>query len=195
MICSLAPVWNQHARVLILGSMPGAASLRQQQYYAHPQNAFWPIITGLLGAAPDLDYHQRLDLLRRRGIALWDVLEFCEREGSLDSDIRRASESPNAIVQLLATLDAPRAIALNGRKAQTSFERFVGADVRARWPALEVLAMPSTSPAHASLRRLDKQAVWSRILTHLDMPSEGNCSDGKEKGRREKGDAILDRNA
>lgn len=179
-ICvSLNPVWDRHARVLVLGSMPGAASLRQQQYYAHPHNAFWPIMAALLGFSADAEYAARLEALRRNGVGLWDVLASCERRGSLDSDIRE--ESPNPLVELLAGFDTPRAIVLNGRKAQQSFERFAGAAVRARWPALAILAMPSTSPAHASLRRLDKQAVWSRMLNHLQPPPKEYAAMAKKK--------------
>lgn len=170
MIRSLAPVWDRHARVLVLGSMPGEASLLQQQYYAHPRNAFWSLMGALVGAGPHLPYAQRLQILRARGVAVWDVLESCVRPGSLDSRIDRASEQPNAIVELLAQLDQPRAIMLNGRKAEASFKRFLRADVERRWPGLIIETLPSTSPAHAALRAVDKQARWSRMLMYLDLP-------------------------
>ncbi len=150
--------------------MPGEASLRQQQYYAHPRNAFWPIMAALLGSdvAPAQPYPLRLDALRRHGVALWDVLAACERIGSLDSRIDRASEMPNAIGALLESFDQPCAVLLNGGKAQASFQRFLQAEIQTRWPRLSILVMPSTSPAHAALSTLDKQAVWSRMLEFLN---------------------------
>ena len=170
MIRSLAPVWDRHARVLILGSMPGEESLRRQQYYAHPRNAFWPLMGLLFGAGPELAYADRLARLRARGVAVWDVLESCERHGSLDSDIRRDSERPNAIPELLARFDAPRAVVLNGRKAQASFERFIAPTLRVQRPHIQLLLMPSTSPAHAALSYVDKRRAWSRMLEALDTP-------------------------
>ena len=95
------------ARVLVLGSMPGTISLRQGRYYAHPRNAFWPIAAEILGFDPALDYALRLERLTQAGVALWDVLQGCEREGSLDADIRNAV--PNDFAGFLrASAAAPR---------------------------------------------------------------------------------------
>ncbi len=94
-IRSFPPIENRAARVLVLGSMPGAASLLAGQYYAHRHNAFWPVMGELFGAVPALAYEKRILILRRAGLALWDVLASCVREGSLDSDIDNASIVPN----------------------------------------------------------------------------------------------------
>lgn len=147
-----------NARVLILGSMPGLASLRANRYYAHPRNQFWPILGALLGFAPDEDYAQRVQVLQQAGIAVWDVLAECERDGSLDSAIDRHSEFPNDIAGLLAARPSIRRILLNGRKAATSLRR--------HFPDLpaECIVLPSTSPAHAGMGRTEKSARWHRAL-------------------------------
>lgn len=90
-----APIENPAATVLILGSMPGKASLAAGEYYAHPRNAFWAIMGELIGARPDLPYQDRLKILRSSGIALWDVLGSCVRKSSLDSHIEIDSAVPN----------------------------------------------------------------------------------------------------
>ncbi|MBR1885099.1 MAG: DNA-deoxyinosine glycosylase, partial [Schwartzia sp.] len=88
----LAPIVDEHARILILGSMPGAASLAAQEYYAHPANRFWPLMTRLLcEAETPSSYPERLAMLLRHHVALWDAIDVCDRAGSLDSDIRNAT--------------------------------------------------------------------------------------------------------
>jgi hypoxanthine-DNA glycosylase len=159
-ICSFPPVSAPDARILILGSMPGAASLAAGQYYAHPQNRFWPLMGELLGAGRELPYEARLARLKEKGIALWDVLAQCEREGSLDSAIR--AECANDFAAFFAAHPQIARICFNGRKAADSFRRFVpresaGADV-------PLLILPSTSPANASVPYAEKRAAWAAAL-------------------------------
>lgn len=160
LISSFPPVYAPDARILILGSMPGAASLAAGEYYAHPQNGFWPIMGALIGAGSDLDYPARLDLLKRRGIALWDVLQTCERAGSLDSAIR--AEIPNDFEWLFRACPDIRAVFFNGQKAAASFRRFVLPVLTGF--SLPLMVLPSTSPAHAGMRFEEKLAIWGAVF-------------------------------
>jgi hypoxanthine-DNA glycosylase len=148
----LPPVESPGARLLVLGSFPGAASLAAQQYYAHPRNAFWPIVGALWGidlaARP---YPQRVAEARRRGLAVWDVYAACRREGSLDSAIEAAE--PNDLAGIVARLSQLRAIVHNGGEAARAMRltRALGPPVR---------RLPSTSPANASWSFERKLAAW-----------------------------------
>ena len=141
--------------MLVLGSMPGSASLREARYYAHPRNRFWPLMEALCGVPAGLPYAQRLQGVQDAGIGLWDVIGQCQRRGSLDAAIVRGSEVPNAIGARLSSLPRLRLIACNGGAAHTALLRFMGPALAQR-PGLQVLALPSTSPANAawSLPRL-----------------------------------------
>jgi hypoxanthine-DNA glycosylase len=158
MLNGLAPVWRPDARVLVLGSFPGVASLGAQQYYAHPRNAFWPLMSALLGQAelPQLPYEQRLQRLIEAGIALWDAVATCQREGSLDSAIRGAQ--PSDLPTLVSRLPQLRLIACNGATAFQQTERLLPG---APWPLLK---LPSTSPAHAGLGLDAKVTAWRSAL-------------------------------
>lgn len=155
---SFLPVADQAARVLILGSMPGQASLAAGEYYAHPQNAFWPIMGALINADPVLPYRARTAALKAAGIALWDVLASCEREGSLDADIRHDSVVVNDFPRFLAAHPKITNVLFNGSMAESSFRRHVVPLINVA--ALNLARMPSTSPAHASLSRMKKLEVW-----------------------------------
>ncbi|HZX78999.1 DNA-deoxyinosine glycosylase [Lysobacter sp.] len=157
----LAPIATRDARVLILGSMPGAASLHAQRYYAHPRNHFWPIMGELVGADPVLEYAQRLECLRAAGIALWDVLDRCEREGSLDSAIRDDTAQANDFVGFFRRHPHVRSVLFNGAKAQAAYARLA--------PPLDSFGvrshrLPSTSPANASVPFAKKLAAWRDAL-------------------------------
>ena len=159
-IRSFPPVADTNANVLILGSMPGNESLRQNQYYAHPQNDFWKIMGDLVGATPQLPYAQRLAALKSSGIALWDVLASCVREGSLDADIR--AEAANDFTVFFARHPHITQVFFNGGKAEQCFRKFVqGKQVL---PPLALHRLPSTSPAHAGMRYADKLQAWRVAL-------------------------------
>jgi TDG/mug DNA glycosylase family protein len=160
---SFAPVVGRSPRVLILGSMPGEASLRARRYYAHPYNQFWRLLGGALGEdLQGMPYRGRLSALKKRGVALWDVLEFCRREGSLDSNITRAK--PNPIVELVGR-GGIEAIFLNGGKAAALFRRFHAPHLPR---GVRVAALPSSSPAAASISLARKAASWRRVGRALD---------------------------
>lgn len=159
-IHSFAPVSNANARVLILGSMPGKKSLQQNQYYAHPANAFWKIMGELVGAHPGLPYAEKLAILKSSGIALWDVLALCEREGSLDAAIK--GESANDFTAFFARHPHISKVCFNGSKAEQSFRKFV-LDKQVL-PPLELHRLPSTSPAHAGMPYADKLQAWRSAL-------------------------------
>ena len=157
-VTGFPPILPRRPRILILGSMPSVESLRRQQYYAHPRNAFWKIMGRLLGFAPDLPYYRRVAALRRTGVAVWDVLESCERDGSLDAAIVSVSEKPNAIARMLDEKTSIAAVFLNGGKADSLFRRHVRPGT-----ALVATRLPSTSPANARLSFEQKLAAWQVI--------------------------------
>lgn len=161
-LLGLAPVFDAGVRVLVLGSFPGATSLQAAQYYAHPRNAFWPVMAALLGEAdlPALPYAQRLPALLAHGVGLWDAVASCQREGSLDTAIEAAM--PSDLAQLLPRLPALRAVACNGALAYRETLAILGD------PGLPLLKLPSTSPAHAGVSLADKVAAWRvAIEPHL----------------------------
>lgn len=168
-IHSFPPVADDQATLLILGSMPGKRSLEQQQYYAHPRNAFWKTMGELTGTYPSLPYAQRLQRLKDSGIALWDVLHSCEREGSLDSDI--VQEAPNDFAVFFAQHPHITRVCFNGAKAEQSFKKFVLG--KQELPLLEFMRLPSTSPAHAGLRYEEKLQAWQIINAFLQERPPG----------------------
>lgn len=156
------PVVAAGAHTLVLGSMPGAASLAAGEYYAHPRNAFWRIMGDLLGAAPELPYAQRLQRLGAAGLALWDVIGVCARPGSLDADIDAASVEVNDFAGFFAAQPAIRRVFFNGAAAETAFRRRVLPGLAGR--PLLLCRLPSTSPAHAARGYAEKLAAWSAIV-------------------------------
>lgn len=153
------PIAAPDAQRLILGSMPGVASLEAGQYYAHGRNAFWPIMGELFGAGPEKPYAERQAILMENGVAVWDVLQLCRREGSLDANIK--AEVANDFSDFFATHPKIRRIALNGGKAATSFDKY--AAVYSPAGAVST-AVPSTSPAYASMTFERKCELWRAAL-------------------------------
>lgn len=155
-----APIAGHDASVLILGSLPGQRSLAAQQYYAHPQNAFWRIMQDVFGIAGD--YERRCEGLRLNRVAVWDVLRASERPGSMDADIRTDSAEVNDFQKFLHKYQCINRVLCNGRKAADIFERRVVVTLDG---SPEVFCMPSTSPAYAAMRYDTKLQIWREALT------------------------------
>ncbi len=159
---SFPPIASRSSRVLILGSMPGKASLRAGQYYGHPHNVFWKLLGGFFDFEPEAPYSRRVAALRREGIALWDVMQSCTRGSSLDSDIVESSIVPNDFVGLLTRHRAIGTICFNGAKAEHSFRKYVLLALpEAR--KIEYHRLPSTSPANASIPYARKRQAWQVV--------------------------------
>ncbi len=155
-----APVAREDARLLILGSMPGIASLEATQYYAFPRNVFWRIMGDLFAAGPDLNYRSRLQKLLENRIALWDVIEACNRPGSLDSAISEEGMATNDFRGFLTQHPHITHVYFNGQKAASLFKKRVAPGLTRHY---EYLALPSTSPAHAARSYSAKLEAWSVI--------------------------------
>lgn len=153
---------DSNSRVLILGSMPGVESLNQQQYYAHPRNLFWKIMGGLFGAERALPYEERLAVLRKNGIALWDVVHSCRRKGSLDSNM--SGVKANDFRKLFAVAPEIHTVFFNGQKAAVLFRTLVPPPPGRE---LKLVTLPSTSPANASVSPANKKAAWRKVQTAL----------------------------
>ena len=158
LLTGFKPIVDENSKVLILGSMPSVASLRAGQYYAHPQNRFFKIMFAMLGEEYSTDYGKRIRLLKNHRIALWDSVYSCNRIGSLDSAIKKAT--PNDVVGLLSVYPGIKMVFTNGKKSDEVFAKFNA--------NLDRICLPSTSPANAaySLDRLCK--IWSEnILPYI----------------------------
>ena len=137
----LPPVADARTRILILGSLPGEASLKAGQYYAHPQNGFWRLVGGVIDVdLPALPYEARLAALLGAGVGLWDVVASAERQGSLDTAIRNAEQAD--LTGLIATLPDLRAVAFNGATAAR-----IGRRILTGQATPELIDLPSSSPA------------------------------------------------
>ncbi|ELP93845.1 hypothetical protein EIN_176720 [Entamoeba invadens IP1] len=157
-LLSFEPVVPDHPKVLILGSMPGEESLRKQQYYGHPQNAFWFAISSLAGLEiPPKRYNDKIQLLHKNHIALWDVCHECIRKGSLDGDIKKPL--PNEVNKLLKEHPSITIVLFNGQTPEKLYKKFFK-----YIDGITYKQMPSTSPAFASLKRDLKINMWSQEM-------------------------------
>lgn len=158
-IRSFLPIIDKRAETLILGTMPGARSLATQEYYAHKQNAFWKIMCAVFsGSSVPEQFSEKIQLLQQHRIALWDVIDHCERVGSLDSNIKNHIE--NDIPGLLSEFPKIKTIIFNGQQSHKFFVKKFGIIEGIRYEV-----MPSTSPAH-TMKFEQKLAIWRSALQH-----------------------------
>ncbi|MEK6750065.1 MAG: DNA-deoxyinosine glycosylase [Pseudomonadota bacterium] len=166
-VACFAPIERSDAKVLILGSMPGAASLQQQQYYAHPRNSFWYIMSELLDVQAWESYAQKQAALIARHIALWDVLNSCIRPGSLDASIEEASIVVNDFAHFFNMHENITHVFFNGQKARKEYKTRVLPQLSASFDHLNYHVLPSTSPAMASLSKEQKLDRWRLLVKHI----------------------------
>ena len=149
--------------------MPGRASLDAQQYYAHPRNAFWPIMSALFEVDATAAYQDRCTALRAKGVAVWDVLRACERPGSLDADIVEDSIAANNFAAFFGDHPDVGHVFFNGAKAEAAYRRYVVQALEARYQALPATRLPSTSPAHAAMRVPQKIDEWRVVRNAFNI--------------------------
>ena len=160
---SLPPIVDVSTKVLIVGSMPGVQSLEKQEYYGNPRNHFWPIIGALLQVDIPTSYAERIQLVRKHGIGLWDVISHCERKGSLDSAIK--NEVPNDFPTLFRKYPQIECILFNGTKAYEVFRKKVGFDVLGE---RQYIKMPSTSHVPGKhIQTFEEKINSYKILLHF----------------------------
>jgi hypoxanthine-DNA glycosylase len=157
---SFAPFVAPDTRLLVLGTLPGEESLRTQRYYAHPRNLFWHLIGKAIGQdIKSLDYDERIAALRAARIGLWDTIASAQRRGSLDAAIREIEHNP--LAELVAGLPELRAVAFNGvTSARIGRKLLAGSGV-------ELVALPSSSPAHGAMKLADKERLWRDLTKFL----------------------------
>jgi double-stranded uracil-DNA glycosylase len=161
-VCSFKPISTPSAKVLILGSIPGGASLKAQQYYANRQNSFWKIIAEITGVPHTAKYEQRIASLIATDIALWDVLESCMRCGSMDASIVRDSVKVNDFARFFSEHRCIDVICFNGATAEVEYMKHVMP--LNLHPTARLIRLPSTSPAYAAMPFKDKLAAWSAAI-------------------------------
>ena len=161
------PVTNSQARILILGSMPGVVSVKHQQYYAHPSNAFWKIMQELFSVKMDAEYSQKIQQLSACGIALWDVAKQCVRQGSMDAAIEDNSIVVNNFEAFFRDFGLIHNVFFNGAKAAQIYQKHVLQKIRLIKPDLQYQQLPSTSPANARMSLRQKIVAWEVVKQAL----------------------------
>ncbi|MGC4042075.1 MAG: DNA-deoxyinosine glycosylase [Flavobacterium sp.] len=164
-IQSFPSLSNPKAKVLILGTMPGEMSLALNEYYGHPRNHFWKLLSTIFNEPAPAEYALKKEMLQRNGIAVWDVLQACERQGSLDSAIIK--EVPNDFTSFLEAHPSIELIVFNGQKAAAFFKKHVRIDKEYNF-----VTLPSTSPANASKSFEQKLSEWKVIRNCINAASK-----------------------
>lgn len=154
---SFPPISNPNVTILILGSMPGDKSLELQEYYGHPRNRFWTIISSIIKSNLLISYPDKIALLHQSNIALWDVVQQANRKGSLDTAIK--NELPNDLEAFIQNHQQLKIIAFNGRKAEALFDKYFE-----RKAEIKYISLPSTSPANAGISWDNILKAWIQIL-------------------------------
>jgi hypoxanthine-DNA glycosylase len=166
-ISGFPAIADKNAKLLVLGSMPSETSLQKQQYYGHQHNAFWPIMLSLFIEQPNhetLDYSQRKQLLIKNNIAVWDVLQSCHRQGSLDTAIKMDSIITNNFYHFFDSHSAISKVFFNGAKAEVMYKKHILPIINKKFSTLEYCRLPSTSPAHAAMTLKEKTAIWQKEI-------------------------------
>ncbi|MCH1626875.1 DNA-deoxyinosine glycosylase [Fredinandcohnia quinoae] len=163
-IVGLDAVFGKDARVLILGSMPGAESLRISEYYGNKRNHFWKIMYSLFGQAELTNYEEKMSFLKEHKIALWDVIHSCNRKGSLDSNIK--NEEPNDIPELLKSNPSIKLIACNGTKSFATFKKYFGGHT---FDGIDIIKLSSSSPVPGKYNKTVEGKIeeWRVIKEYL----------------------------
>ena len=163
-IRSFPPLADDRCNILILGTMPGKASLYAEQYYAHPQNAFWRIMQSLFDIPLNAPYDQRCARLLKKRVAVWDVLQLCERETSGDADIVAETMKTNDFSAFYTARPRIRKLCFNGLAAARIYGKRIAPALPSCFAGLPHITLPSTSPANAAMRFSDKLIRWRTAL-------------------------------
>lgn len=160
---SFAPLCTTQVKLFVLGSMPGVASLKAQQYYAHPRNLFWPLMCDFFNWKNIDSYEDKVNALMAEGIGLWDVMSDCYRRGSLDQNIKKSTVQINDFIRLMEQYPTIETFLLNGKTAAQLFQQKVIKANKLTQPICSI-SLPSTSPANASMSYLSKKQLWHQAL-------------------------------